>query len=247
LVGSKVIISSYPGASVETTRGEKILGKTKIIFEDTPGIYSISDRSEEEKITEKKLFEGATDGAIMVVDSTSLERSLYIVLQILEAQIPIIMALNFVEEAEKKGIEIDYKKLEKLLNVPVIPINPLKNKGINELIDIILRDKRTKGDIFSVRYDDDIEKAIDKVSPKIIQTSLSKRFIALRVLEEDADFYRYLKDKEVIKETKEILSNYPKVSEDISITRYGTAAFISISFRIGLYCASNSSYENPIL
>jgi len=149
LVGSRVIISNYPGTTVEITRGEKILGKTKITFEDTPGIYSISDRSEEEKITEKKLFEGVTDGAIMVVDSTSLERSLYIVLQILEAQIPVIIALNFVEEAEKKGIKIDYKKLEKLLNVPVIPINPLKNKGINELIDVILRVKATKGDIFS--------------------------------------------------------------------------------------------------
>ena len=227
LLGSRVIISNYPGTTVEITRGEKIFDKAKITFEDTPGIYSISDRSEEEKITERKLFEGMRDGAIVVVDSTSLERSLYIVLQILEAQIPVIIALNFVEEAEKKGIKIDYKKLEKLLNVPVIPINPLKNKGISELIDAVLRIKGTKGDIFSVGYDDDIEKAVDKISSKIIQTSLPKRFIALRVLEEDADFYKYLKDKEVIKETKEILSNHPKVSEDISITRYGTAAFIA--------------------
>ena len=227
LLGSRVIISNYPGTTVEIIRGEKIFDKAKITFEDTPGIYSISDRSEEEKITERKLFEGMRDGAIVVVDSTSLERSLYIVLQILEAQIPVIIALNFVEEAEKKGIKIDYKKLEKLLNVPVIPINPLKNKGISELIDAVLRIKGTKGDIFSVGYDDDIEKAVDKISSKIIQTSLPKRFIALRVLEEDADFYKYLKDKEVIKETKEILSNHPKVSEDISITRYGTAAFIA--------------------
>ena len=227
LVGSKVIISNYPGTTVEITRGEKILGKAKITFEDTPGIYSISDRSEEEKITEKKLFEGAADGAIIVVDSTSLERNLYIVLQILEAQIPVIIALNFVEEAEKKGIKIDHKKLEKILNIPVVPINPLRGKGINELINVTLRVKGIKEDIFSVRYDDDIEKAINKISSKIIQTSLPNRFIALRVLEEDADFYRYLKNKEVIKETKGILSNHPKVSEDISITRYGTAAFIA--------------------
>ena len=97
LLGSRVIISNYPGTTVEITRGEKIFGKAKITFEDTPGIYSISDRSEEEKITERKLFEGMRDGAIVVVDSTSLERSLYIVLQILEAQIPVIIALNFVE------------------------------------------------------------------------------------------------------------------------------------------------------
>ena len=226
LVGSKVIISNYPGTTVETFVGEKIFDEAKITFEDTPGIYSISDRSEEEKITEKRLLEETINKIIVVADSISIERSLYIVLQILEAQIPVIIALNFVEEAEKKGVKIDHKKLEKMLGIAVVPINPLRNKGINKLISVI-QSNRTKRDIFNVRYDDDIEKAINKISSKVIRTSLPKRFIALRILEEDEDFYIYLEDKRTIEEARKALFNHPKVSEDISITRYGTAAFIA--------------------
>lgn len=132
LVGSKVVISNYPGTTVEITEGEKIFDKIKMLFKDTPGIYSISDRSEEEKITEKALFEEKIDGAIIIVDSSSLERSLYIVLQVLEAHIPVIIALNFIEDARNKGIKIDYEKLEKILNVSVIPINP----SVRSIIDI---------------------------------------------------------------------------------------------------------------
>ncbi len=227
LVGSKVIISNYPGTTVETFVGEKIFNEAKITFEDTPGIYSISDRSEEEKITEKRLLEETINRVVVVADSISIERSLYIVLQILEAQIPVIIALNFVEEAEKRGVKIDHKKLEKTLGISVVPINPLRNKGITKLIDTVLRVKEKKRDIFNVRYDDDIEKAIDKISSKIIQTSLPKRFIALRILEKDEDFYIYLEDKRAIEEAGEALPNHPRVSEDIAITRYGTAAFIA--------------------
>jgi len=138
LVGSKVIVSNYPGTTVEVTRAKKIIGGTKIEFDDTPGIYSISDRSEEEKVAERALFEDNIDGAIILADAVSLERSLYLVFQVLEAKIPVIIALNFVESAEKKGILIDYKKLAKLLSVPVIPINPLKKSGIKELIDAFM-------------------------------------------------------------------------------------------------------------
>jgi ferrous iron transport protein B len=227
LVGPIVEISNYPGTTVEVTKAKKIFDNTEIIFEDTPGIYSISDRSKEEKITERSLFEEKVDKAIIIADSTSLERSLYVALQILEAQIPIVIALNFVEEAEKKGIRIDYEKLEKILRVPVVPINPLTKKGINELVDVLLKNEKITEEIFTVGYDDDIEEAIDKISPHIKEIQLPKRFIALRILEGDIDFYKYLKDKKIIKEVKKGLYKHPEVSEDISITRYGTAAFIA--------------------
>ncbi|GAH95264.1 unnamed protein product, partial [marine sediment metagenome] len=147
-------------------------------------------------------------------------------LQILEAGVPAIITLNFVEDAEKKGIKIDYGKLEKLLGIPVTPINPLNKKGINKIIDIILKIKQIVKQKFEVRYDDDIEKSINKISTQI-KGKLPKRFISLRVLEEDEDFYGYLKDKKIIGKAKENLKNHPKVAEDISITRYGTASFIA--------------------
>ncbi len=226
-IGPKIVVSNYPGTTVEITKGEKVFDKTKVSFLDTPGIYSISDRSEEEKVTERALFEGRPDGAVIVADSTSLERSLYLAFQVVEAQVPIVIALNFVEDAEKKGITIDYKKLRKILNVPVVPINPLTNRGIDELVSALFKVKKAKRRAFTVRYDDDIQRAIKRISSQVTKTRLPKRFVALRVLEEDTDFYKYLKDEKIIEEAKKGLADHPKVSEDISVTRYGTAAFIA--------------------
>ena len=76
LVGSVTTVSNYPGTTVEVTKAKKKINSTEIEFLDTPGVYSISDRSEEEKITEKTLFEEEVDGAIVIADATSLERSL---------------------------------------------------------------------------------------------------------------------------------------------------------------------------
>jgi len=226
LVGPRVVVSNYPGTTVEVIQAEKVFNDTKVNFEDTPGIYSISDRSEEEKVTERALFEEKLDGVIVIADATSLERSLYMTLQILESRIPTILVLNFVEDAKKRGIEIDYKKLERILHIPVILINPLTKKGIDELVDTILKIKRISRWDFTIKYDDHIEKVVNKISTQI-KGNLPKRFVALRILEEDKDFYKYLKSEKIIRESKEDLKEHPKVAEDISITRYGTASFIA--------------------
>jgi len=228
LVGSRIVVSNYPGTTVELTQAKKVFDDTKIYFEDTPGIYSISDRSEEEKVTERALFNEKIDKAVVIADSTSLDRSLYVALQILEAQIPVIIALNFVEDAQKKGIRIDYEKLEGLLGIPIVPINPLTKKGISQLLDTIVKYESEAANIFSVEYDDDIEKAINGLSPRISGTRLPRRFVALRILEEDTDFEKYLEDKGVIELVRQGLDkHHPRVYEDIAITRYGTACFIA--------------------
>ena len=226
LVGPRVTVSNYPGTTVEVTKAKKKINNTGIEFVDTPGIYSISDRSEEEKVTEKALFEEEVDGVIVIADATSLERSLYMMLQILEAQIPIVLVLNFIEDARKRGIKIDCEKLEKYLNIPVVPINPLTKRGISKLVDAILKIREATKQSFKIEYDDHIEKAIDKISVQV-KGRLPKRFVVLRVLEEDEDFYKYLENKEIIEEAKRSLKEHPKVAEDVSITRYGTALFIA--------------------
>jgi ferrous iron transport protein B len=226
IVGPKVTVSNYPGTTVEVTKAKKKVGGIEIEFRDTPGIYSISDRSEEEKVTEKALFEEEIDGVIVVADATSLDRSLYMTLQVLEAKIPTILALNFVEDAQKKGIQIDSEKLEKLLNIPVVPINPITKKGIDKLVELIPAIRETAKRSFQIEYDDHIEQAVIDISLQV-EGKLPKRFVALRVLEGDKDFYRYLKDSRVIKSVKEGLNDHPNVARDISITRYGTASFIA--------------------
>lgn len=226
LVGPRVVVSNYPGTTVEMSRAEKRFDYTLMEFVDTPGIYSISDRSEEEKITEKVLFEQKVDKAVVIVDSNSLERGLYMTLQILEAGIPTVVALNFVEDAEKKGITINSEKLEKFLKVPVIPINPLTGRGIDNLLQSI---KRSRGEEreFKVEYDDHIEEGIALLS-KEVKAELPARFVALRVLEEDKHFYKFVEDKEVIEQVRETLTPYhPEAAKDIAVTRYGTASLIA--------------------
>ncbi|MBL7123951.1 MAG: ferrous iron transport protein B [Actinobacteria bacterium] len=226
LIGTKVIISNYPGTSVEITSGKKIVSGVEIEFSDTPGIYSISDRSEEEKVTGNALFEEKVDAAVVIADAMSIERSLYIILQIMEARIPTIVAVNFVEEAEKKGIKIDFKRLEKILSIPVLPINPLTKKGINKLTDKILANKISTEQYFDIRYDDHIEDVINEVSAQV-RGDLPVRFVSLRVLEGDEDFKKYLKRGNIVEKIKAGLKSHPEVSNDISITRYGTASFIA--------------------
>jgi len=227
LIGSKVIISNYPGTTVEVTKGIKKTGRHEIEFSDTPGIYSISDRSEEEKVTEKVLFEEKADGAVVLCDATSLERSLYMVLQLLEAEIPTIVVVNFVEEAESKGIEIDFKKLADILGVPVIPVNPLSKRGIGDLLEEVGKIKKMNISGFKIEYDDHIEEALEKVSSQIEDGN--KRFISTRILEDDEDFFRYLKDPEQLTKISADLKDHADISKDISVTRFGTASFIAES------------------
>ena len=227
LVGPRVTVSNYPGTTVEITKAKKSFNKIKIEFVDTPGIYSISDRSEEEKVTERALFEEEADGVIVIADATSLERSLYMALQILEAKIPTILALNFVEDAEKKGIKIDCEKLKGILHIPVVPLNPLTKKGTGKLVDAVSKINEIPKRPFTIEYDDDIESAIDKISSQMKETAMPSRFIATRILEGDEDFFKFLEDKRIIAEVRESLEDHPRVAEDIAITRYGTASFIA--------------------
>lgn len=228
LVGPKAIVSNYPGTTVEVTIAKRKFGETEIEFIDTPGIYSISDRSEEEKVAEEALFgERGLDRVIVVVDANALERGLYVVLQILEAGIPILIALNFTQEALRKGIEINTKKLGEFLGVPVISINPLTKEGVNKLIDLLLSIKE-KSNSFKIIYDDHIEEAIKQISVELKTSKFPERFLSLRILEGDKDFYKYLRDKNIIKEAKKkLLRDHPDVGKDIAITRYGTASFFA--------------------
>jgi len=116
--------------------------------------------------------------------------------------------------------------LEKILSIPVLPINPLTKKGINELIDKILENKISTEQYFDIRYDDHIENAINEVSTQV-KGDLPIRFVSLRVLEGDEDFKKYLRRGSVVEKIKAGLKSHPEVSNDISITRYGTASFIA--------------------
>jgi len=135
LTGVKVIISNYPGTTVEFSHGQMKLGDKKVLIIDIPGTYTLKPTCEAEEVALRMLQEG--DVVINVVDATNLERNLYLTLELLERNIPVIVALNIWDDTKHRGIHIDVKKLEEQLGVPVVHICGLTSEGIKELIDRI--------------------------------------------------------------------------------------------------------------
>ncbi len=133
LTGADVIISNYPGTTVDFSRGRACLQGELVELIDAPGTYSLEPTSRAEEVAFEVL--GWADLVINVVDATNLERNLYLTLQLLEKNKPMIVALNMWDEAERSGITIDTKGLERLLQVPVVTTVALTGEGINGLVN----------------------------------------------------------------------------------------------------------------
>lgn len=222
LTGAKVVISNYPGTTIDFTKGEARIKGKNYSFIDTPGIYNLFPSSIEENVTEKIVLSADYDFIIQVADAVALERSLVITISLIELGLPIILAINFWEEAEKKGIHIDEKKLEEKLGIKVVKINPIKRKGITQLIDNIDKAKKSN---FEIIYDDDIELAIKEVMKKLPETKLSKRGIAVKILEGDEEAIRKYGINAV--SIKKKIGRHPNLSIDIQITKSGYASIVS--------------------
>lgn len=133
LTGSNQHVGNFPGVTVEQKAGE-IKGVKDAQVVDLPGIYSIRPYSQEEIVSRDFILDGKPDGIINIVDATNIERNLYLTLQLLELRIPMVVALNMMDEVRVNNGSIDVKLLSRLLGVPVVPISASKNEGVSELI-----------------------------------------------------------------------------------------------------------------
>lgn len=133
LAGARVIISNYPGTTVEFTQGYMKIGKEGPMVIDVPGSYSLEPTSKAEEVAVQMLKDG--DLVINIVDATNLERNLYLTLELLEKGIPVVVALNMWDETKHQGIDIDVERLEKELGIPVVPTCGLTGQGIKELVE----------------------------------------------------------------------------------------------------------------
>jgi len=138
ITGANVIASNYAGTTVEFTKGSMKLGDKRAELIDVPGTYTLEPTCKAEEIAVKMLNERKNgDIVINVVESTNLERSLNLTLQLLKHKVPIVIALNFWDEIKHKGISIDNKKLEEILGVPCVPICAVTGEGVNHLVEKI--------------------------------------------------------------------------------------------------------------
>jgi ferrous iron transport protein B len=132
LTGTRTIASNYPGTTIGFTKGYLKLGETQAEVIDVPGTYTLEPTSKAEEVATEMLQDG--DLIIDVVDATNLERNLNLTLQLLERQVPVIVALNMWDETHHRGINIDVARLEELLGVPVVPTVGVTGQGIKELV-----------------------------------------------------------------------------------------------------------------
>lgn len=137
LTGSSQHVGNFPGVTVDRKDGV-IKGHPDTLVTDLPGIYSMSPYSSEEIVTRQFLLEDKPKGIINIVDATNIERNLYLTMQLMELEVPMVLALNMMDEVRENGGSILVNEMEEMLGIPVIPISASRGEGIEELVDHIL-------------------------------------------------------------------------------------------------------------
>lgn len=134
LTGSNQHVGNFPGVTVDRKEG-MIKGYPDTRVTDLPGVYSLSPYSSEEIVTRQFVFDEKPKGIINIVDATNIERNLYLTMQLMELDIPMVLALNMMDEVRENGGSIRINQLESMLGIPVVPISAIKNQGVDELIE----------------------------------------------------------------------------------------------------------------
>lgn len=186
LTGSKQHVGNWPGVTVDKKDG--IYKKNKeVIILDLPGTYSLSPYSAEEIVARDYLVKDRPDAVIDIVDGTSIERNLYLSLQIMETRVPMVIALNMMDEVEARGDRIDCEKLSKELGVPVVPIVARSGKGLKELMDAAIAEAGKSRKSEPVKWlGEDLENVIAKVAGLLDGTDPDEKWWkALKLVEKD--------------------------------------------------------------
>lgn len=206
-------ISNYPGVTVEQAIGFFHIDGIKIQVEDLPGIYSLTPYTDEERIARKEILSPDVDLIINVVDSSNLERSLYLTTQIVELGKPFIIVLNMSDIAERRGIHLNYERLSRILNVPIIKTVGNRGEGIKELKQVILMclNEQQKFIPNRMTYGHEVDSVVDSLSD-LLSSQLPEnekgksRWYAVKLLE---------KDPQTLDELKNMLATFPYLEKEI--------------------------------
>lgn len=192
LTGSNQHVGNFPGVTVDSKMGE-IRGEKGNAVVDLPGIYSIRPYTNEEIVTRSFILQEKPDGIINIVDATNIERNLYLTLQLLELHIPMVIALNMMDEVRGNGGTIDIAKMEESLGVPVVAISAAKNEGIEDLIGAIreVASRRIYPKVTDFCEKGPVHRCIHAVSHQVEdhaeRIGMSPRFAATKIVEGDTE------------------------------------------------------------
>ncbi len=192
LTGSNQHVGNFPGVTVDIKSGD-IRGRKDCVVVDMPGIYSLRPYSAEEIVTRDFVLNEKPDGIINIVDATNIERNLYLTIQLIEMRVPMVLALNMMDEVRAGGGTVDTKKLSEFLGIPVLPISASRNEGVEELIETTVRTAQKK--IVPLVYDfcqpGAIHRCIHLVTHAVEDHAenigISSRYAAMNVIEGNQD------------------------------------------------------------
>ncbi len=199
--GSHERVGNYSGVTVDAKEGTIKQNGYKLKIVDLPGTYSITEYSPEELFVRNHLLKNQPDLVVNVIDASNLERNLFLTTQLIDMNIKVIIALNMYDELEQKGIGFDYKKLGRMLGIPIIPTVAVKNKGIHELMDKITEVYEDRDPIvrnININYGNTIEESISVVQTELdknvgLSAKFSSRYLAIKLLEDDKTTLKQLR------------------------------------------------------
>jgi len=202
LTGLDQVIGNWPGKTVERAEGTLHYHGYTVKILDLPGIYSLSAFSIEEIVARDYIATERPDVIVNIVDASALERNLYFTIQLLELGAPMVMALNQVDFAAKKGIRVNSEELSKALGIPVVPTVAITGTGMDELLSTIVKvlEGKIKLTPLKIRYGKEIEDRLEKLELTIreklpdLSAKYPARWIAVKLLERDEDMMKKVKD-----------------------------------------------------
>ena len=206
LTGSNQHVGNFPGVTVDQKMGT-IRGTDHQVV-DLPGIYSIRPYSQEEIVTRDFILNEKPDAILNIVDATNIARNLSLTLQLLSLRVPTVIALNMMDELRGNGGSVDVQKLSQALGVPVVPISAVKNEGVSELVDTLLKTakEKTLPKVVDFCSDGPVHRCIHAVSHIVEdhagRVDISRRFCAIKLIEGEEGFFDMLQlsqnEKELI-------------------------------------------------
>jgi len=216
LTGSNQYVGNWPGVTVEK-KGGKLKKDKNVEVVDLPGIYSLSPYTMEEVVSRNFLIDERPDAILNIVDGTNLERNLYLTTQLMELEIPVVIAINMMDLVRKRGDEINIAALSRAIGCPVCEISALKGEGMEEAADLAVRAAKEKKAAHLHIFSGEVEHAIAHIEEATVHhlPEEQQRWYAVKIFERDEEVLKKLKiGKDVISHIENDITHVEKILDD---------------------------------
>jgi len=220
--GAHEHVGNYGGVTVDSKEGKFKYGGYVFRIVDLPGTYSLSAYTPEELFVRRHIVEDEPDVIINIVAASNLERNLYLTTELIDLEVPVVVALNMYDELKESGSEFNYQKLSKMIGIPMVPTVAKSGEGINELFDAVIRIYENKEPIVRrvhIYYGNTIENSISKINIKLEKDKenelfFPRRYISIKLLEKDKDIETYVDSLPNSDELRELRDSEIKYIEE---------------------------------